>query len=1333
MKTTIYVIIFLIAATAHITVAQSPVLYPDLTVISSDDRGMTVEFRPRFFEDRTIRTEKESFVLPQFMFGDRSMNDRPGQEDLRSRVIPVALPGVRGNAITVLSADYETVNNIALAPVAKVEMTDALGTERKTYAADFTPSQKFIPEQIASIEQPGSVKGWTVANIILTPLQFQSSSRTLRKYTRILFRIDYGEKERSTGVAGNDGWGKSALLNYSAGKQWNAASLRKSSAAGSVLAGGTWYKLEVNEEGMYKIDAQYLRTLGVEPSSLASIFDVKIFGADGRRITVDHTVARPADLPQMAVRYVDNNGNTKFDSDDYIMFFGQSTSGWNYDPVQKEYRHYTNPYTNSNYYFLSVGASAPVRMMQEQTVAAATSGTVTQALGMHLFKEEKFNFNYSGQNWVSAPFNPGDSRVISNRLHGWIPGTSVRYVYHLYSRANVTATFRIEESGVQIAAPMLAFMTDFQLNSPETVYAQEVLSAVSVVPSLTDQRSNVKFTYDASSAVASGFINWMRIFFRQRLTAQGNQFIFRSPDTTGVVEYEIDGFTDNDISVVDVSAMNSQKKLAHQLLQTAGSMTFKDSAAAGSVKKYWVGTVSSMKYPKSFSKIVNSDLHGNTGAEFIIITHKEFKSAAERLKQHKESLPDPISTVVVDVDSIFNEFGIGMPDPAAMRDFIKHAYENWTVRPGYVLFFGDATFDHKNILGNDRWWVPAIQTEESNQKIFTYNLEDFFAYLNPNNPLQVSIAHGRLCPRSAEEASFLVDRIIKYETGAERSSWKNLVTVVADDMVTPDTQLERDHIDQSESLVTTYTPKDFEVKRIYLEEYQTTFTSSGRRKPEARTALLEQINRGTLMLNYIGHGNPRVWAHESILSIDDVKTQFANPDKLTFIVAATCDWGRFEEGTEQSSAEEVMVNKSGGAIGVLSATRAVYSHSNAELNRRFYSFLFSTTPVMRLGDALLLTKNVLAHVENKQKYFLLGDPTMRLAVPSGRIVVDSINTTAASSADTMKALQKVTISATVRNADSTVNTNYNGTALVTVFDSEVIRTVPAVFNFSYRQPGAVIYKGEATIANGIMTATFIVPKDISYENKNGRISVYFSNTTTDGRGYTTNFIVGGTNAGAPADSVGPSISIYFDSPTFRSGDLVGDNPVLYVDLRDSSGINSSGSAIGHRIEAWLNGSAKSIDLTESYKGEIDSYQSGTVQYPMSGLSDGSHTLKVRAWDVYNNSSMEEIFFSVASGEGLSIRQLYNFPNPVSTTTAFTFQHNQLLPIDVTIFIYTVTGRMIHKIEQFGVGDRFVRIPWDRRDSDGDEVGNGIYFYKVTAKTIDGRFTSESIGTMAVVR
>jgi hypothetical protein len=287
--------------------------------------------------------------------------------------------------------------------------------------------------------------------------------------------------------------------------------------------------------------------------------------------------------------------------------------------------------------------------------------------------------------------------------------------------------------------------------------------------------------------------------------------------------------------------------------------------------------------------------------------------------------------------------------------------------------------------------------------------------------------------------------------------------------------------------------------------------------------------------------------------------------------------------------------------------------------------------------------------------------------------------------------------------------------------------------WTYNEHGALIYNGEASIVNGSVTASFIVPKDISYTNVNGRISLYFSNASTDGRGFDRNFIVGGSNPNASPDSIGPEITVYLDNTNFRSGDVVSEHPKLFVALKDSSGINSSNNSIGHRLEAWIDGSAKSIDLTEHYKGTIDSYQEGKAEYALDNLSQGNHSLKVRAWDVYNNSSTAETFFIVASSAALSIQHLYNFPNPVSSTTAFTFQHNQSLPIDVTITIYTVAGREIHRIERRAMPDRFVKIDWNRLDSDGGEVGNGVYFYKVNAKTIDGRFTSEAIGKMAVIR
>jgi hypothetical protein len=486
-----------------------------------------------------------------------------------------------------------------------------------------------------------------------------------------------------------------------------------------------------------------------------------------------------------------------------------------------------------------------------------------------------------------------------------------------------------------------------------------------------------------------------------------------------------------------------------------------------------------------------------------------------------------------------------------------------------------------------------------------------------------------------------------------------------------------------------------------------------------------------------------VWSHESILTKEDVVNQFSNGDKLTFIVAATCDWGRYDESGEQSSAEEALVNANGGAIGVVSADRAVYSGDNAATNYVLYSYLFSTNPfnrTVRLGDALMLAKNDgnSGAASNNHKYHLLGDPTLRLAVPRLVMKMDSINGKPIGSGifDTLQALSKVTIKASVRDTTAAVENFNSDSALVSVFDAARTAQVydgEVGHNFSFVKPGSIIYKGENTIRGGRNSATFIIPKDISYENKRGRISVYFSGNGTDGRGFTDSVIVGGTATTLANDTQGPTMKIFFDSRSFRSGDVVSEDPELIIDLTDSSGINSAGSSIGHRLEAWIDRNSKSTDLTEFYKGAKDNYQAGSIEYQLAGLAPGRHTLRARAWDVYNNSSTDQVDFIVTSSTALTLENVYNIPNPVRSTTTFTFQHNQLIGVDVEIKIYTVSGRLIQTISSYDYPNRFVEIPWDCRDRDGAKIGNGTYLYKITAKTVDAKFTSESLGKMSMVR
>jgi hypothetical protein len=289
--------------------------------------------------------------------------------------------------------------------------------------------------------------------------------------------------------------------------------------------------------------------------------------------------------------------------------------------------------------------------------------------------------------------------------------------------------------------------------------------------------------------------------------------------------------------------------------------------------------------------------------------------------------------------------------------------------------------------------------------------------------------------------------------------------------------------------------------------------------------------------------------------------------------------------------------------------------------------------------------------------------------------------------------------------------------------------------FSYSATGGTIYRGANSVGGGEFTAGFIVPKDILYADSTtrGRVVAYVTDGITDGVGFTNKVYVGGTDTSVTPDEVGPVISLFLNTRSFRSGDPVTDDPLLIVDLTDSSGINTSTSGIGHRIEAWVNANTQSIDITDLYTSALDDFRKGTVQYQLRDLPYGRNTIRVRAWDAFNNASSTETVFQVTSADQLSVSDVFNYPNPFSRETMFTFRQNQLVPLNIMIKIYTVAGRLIQTIETSSVGDPFIQVPWDGRDRDGDTLANGVYLYKLVVSTVDGRYASEVLGKLSVLK
>ncbi|MGQ9643787.1 MAG: FlgD immunoglobulin-like domain containing protein, partial [Ignavibacterium sp.] len=340
----------------------------------------------------------------------------------------------------------------------------------------------------------------------------------------------------------------------------------------------------------------------------------------------------------------------------------------------------------------------------------------------------------------------------------------------------------------------------------------------------------------------------------------------------------------------------------------------------------------------------------------------------------------------------------------------------------------------------------------------------------------------------------------------------------------------------------------------------------------------------------------------------------------------------------------------------------------------------------------------------------------------------------------IKALSKVKIDGRVVNSDNTTKTDFNGEGILTVFDSERNVPLPEISPnpnnpFTMTVQNSIIFRGRISINNGEFSTEFYVPKDISYENKNGKINLYFFNQQNDGVGFTKNIIVGGTDSSVANDGKGPEINIFFDNENYQSAYLVGTSPLLIVKLTDETGLNTTGTGIGHKLEGILNEQVNNpIDFTNYFTSDLDAGgRSGKISYQFSKIDGGDYSIQIKAWDIFNNFSTEKAYFSVVSDDDLVVRDVYNYPNPFAGRTTFTFQQNLSEPVDVKIRIFTIAGRLIKEIEQQYINNKYVTIDWDGRDADGNELSNGTYLYKLIVKTSDGKFNKSYLGKLAVIR
>jgi hypothetical protein len=411
----------------------------------------------------------------------------------------------------------------------------------------------------------------------------------------------------------------------------------------------------------------------------------------------------------------------------------------------------------------------------------------------------------------------------------------------------------------------------------------------------------------------------------------------------------------------------------------------------------------------------------------------------------------------------------------------------------------------------------------------------------------------------------------------------------------------------------------------------------------------------------------------------------------------------------------------------------VYSGANFVLNDKFFQYIFEKDEQgnnLRLGDVMQKAKAAANTGTNQLNFTLLADPAMRLANPNYQVKTTSIDgKDVETQVDTIRTLSVVTVKGFVADNKGAKLTSFNGEIIPTVYDKAL--QVETLGNsgetpMSYTVQNNIIYKGLASVKNGEFEFSFFVPKDISYKVDKGKILYYAYNETADAQGYFDGFYVGGSSNNTIADSNGPDVELFLNSDTFKDGEEVSASSVLIANISDATGINTSGTGIGHDITAVLDDDYSNIMVLNDYfQADKDKYTSGKIIFPLTDLEEGEHVIKLKVWDVLNNSSEVEIRFVVK--DDFRIESVSCYPNPMQEQTKFIFTHNQPdETFDVNLEVFSSSGIRVD-LFQTKVGSSgteslpFTWTPADRQV----KMTTGVYVYRLTMTTNDGKIGSGS--------
>jgi Peptidase family C25 len=1108
----------------------------------------------------------------------------------------------------------------------------------------------------------------------------------------------------------------------------------------SVLSSGKWVRIAVTKDGVYKIDYSRLSQLGLENPS-----NPKIYCNNSGQLSFYNNKTGPDDLQELAI-YISGNDNS-FNDGEYLLFFGQGTNRWIFNDSTESFDFQHHNYSDTAYYFLTSGSEQGKKISKvvEPSQSENYSSSESDALIIH--EADEVNIISSGREWFE-PISVSNGININHDFTDIITSEPIKIEIRVAARASISTIFRLYDEELLKKSIQVQSVNLFNYTGTHFQIAD---SSFSTLSGSASPKYKINF-YNNGEPGAKGWLDYVKIHGRKtnHYTGKITQYTdYRSIGQGRITRFSIQSPI-NDVIIWNVSDPLNTTQI--QYSKTGDKITFKSNT--DDLKTFIAFSSTNLLTPIINPGILpNQDLHTSDPADMIIITHPLFRSYAEKLANIHLNNSGLISQVVT-TEQIYNEFSGGIPDICAIRNFVRLKYQNQkgSMQPlKYLLLFGDGSYENKTLPPDNPNFIPTYQSQNSNVIVSSFTSDDFYGLLDDDEGEAeglVDVGIGRLPASDTTQAGILLSKIISYLDPANMGDWKNVINITADD------EDGNTHMYDAEGLASTLQNKapSFNIEKIYLDAFKQTTSVNGQSYPDVNRAINDRINEGCLIFNYVGHGSENGLSHERVIKTDDINS-WSNKGKLPLFITATCEFSRFDDidiniitrelTGKPSAGEMVLMNKEGGGIALMSTTRVVYSAPNHFLNNNIFNSAFDRDESgnsLRLGDIIRLAKNNSGSGYNKRNFTLLGDPAVRLAYPwHGKVITDSINNVSVfDNIDSLQALSLITVAGHIENNNGDLLDTFNGVVSPKVYDKASKITTLAndggqtmVFNLINN----IIFSGKTMAKNGRFHFTFIVPRDIDYSYGTGKISYYANNFNEDMNGDFSGITVGGFSNIALFDTVGPEIKLFMNDTLFRTGGITDNNPKLLAIIKDAGGINTTGSGIGHDLTGYLdNDPNKSFLLNSYFENDFDNYMTGKINYSLSGLSGGEHYLTLKAWDNYNNSSVETIIFIVETGDNFVLKNLLNYPNPFLRETNIRAEHNRPdATFDVTLNIFNLNGRIIKIIKTKipATGYTTPPIVWNGCENGGNRVGKGIYPYTIIVTTENGE-TAKTSGRMIIL-